>query len=178
MAGAITRKQFLRGDFTNRHAPIRPPFSLAEYLFVEICTQCGDCIKACPQNILFSGSGKYPEVDFSKGECTFCLDCVDSCNDNVLAVRAGEQPWTIQSTITDKCLVFKGIHCMTCREQCETEAIGFTPRVGQPPYPVIDSLLCNGCGACFQPCPNHAIKLSYQNPNEPDHGSYLKESAL
>ena len=178
MAGAISRKQFLRGDFTNRHAPMRPPFSLAEHLFVEACTQCADCITSCPENILVSGAGKYPEVDFSNGECTFCLQCVDSCNDNILAVRINEKPWQIQASITEQCLVFKGIHCMTCREQCEAEAISFIHRVGQPPYPVINSLLCSGCGACFQPCPNQSIKLSYQNANEPAHGSYLKESAL
>ena len=178
MPGAITRAQFLRGDFTNQHAPLRPPYSLYEPLFLDTCTQCTDCITVCPENILISSSGNYPEVDFSHGECTFCFQCIDSCKTDALILNSDEKPWSIEARITEQCLVFKGVHCMICREQCESEAISFIPKVGQPPYPTINPLLCSGCGACFQPCPNQSIKLNYQNANESITSSYLKETAL
>ena len=178
MAGAISRKQFLRGDFTNQHAPLRPPWSQPESLFIESCTQCSDCIKACPENILFSGSGNFPEVDFSHGECTFCFKCVESCNDNALSGDMESTPWHIKANITKHCLPLAGVHCMSCRDQCEPEAITFIPKVSQPAYPVINPLLCNGCGACFQPCPNQSIKMNYQSTNESTMSSHLKETAL
>ena len=166
MAGAITRSQFLRGDFTNQHAPLRPPWALTESLFIESCTQCSNCINNCPEKIIFSGSGNYPEIDFSLGECTFCFKCVESCKDHALIGSVESSPWNIKASITQQCLSFSGVHCMTCRDQCETEAITFIPKVAQPAYPVINPLLCNGCGACFQPCPNQSIKLTNQSTNE------------
>jgi len=178
MAGAITRKQFLRGDFKNQHAPIRPPYAPGEMQFTEQCTSCAECINSCPENILINAPGNYPEVDFSKGECTFCFECVESCNDNILSLEEDLPPWHIKANITDQCLVFKGVHCMICREQCEADAFTFIPKVGRPPHPVLNSLLCNGCGACYQPCPNHSIKLSYQNISESKNDSCLRETAL
>ena len=178
MTGSITRKQFLRFDFTNQHAPLRPPWSVMEHLFIEACTGCANCIDNCPEKILFAGSGNYPEVDFSKGECFFCYECVKSCNDQALTGSIDSIPWNIKANITEQCLAFSGIHCMTCRDQCETEAITFTHSVSRPPYPTINPLLCNGCGACYQPCPNQSIKLNYQSTNESDKSSHLKETAL
>ncbi len=178
MTGAISRKQFLRGDFTNQHAPLRPPWSLTESLFIESCTQCSDCVEACPENILFNGPGKYPEINFSPGECTFCFKCVESCNDNALTGSIESNPWHIKASITKQCLALNGVHCMTCRDQCEAEAITFIPNIARPPYPAINPLLCNGCGACFQPCPNQSIKMNYQSSNEPAKNSHLKETAL
>jgi len=178
MAGAITRSQFLRGDFKNEHAPIRPPWALDEQQFTDTCTQCSECIKSCPEKIIISGEGHYPVIDFSKGECTFCFNCVDSCEPDALTGSTESIPWNLKASISKQCLVFKGIHCMSCRDQCETEAITFIPKVALPAYPVINPLLCTGCGACFQPCPNQSIQLNNQSTNESAMSSHLKETAL
>lgn len=178
MGASITRAQFLRGDFKNQHAPLRPPWAPAEQEFIDTCTQCSDCIKTCPENILVSGAGKYPEVNFSKGECTFCYECVTSCTDQALHGSIDSTPWTLKAEISDKCLSLTGVHCMSCRDQCETEAISFIPKIASPAYPVINPLLCTGCGACFQPCPNQSIKLNYQSINELAISSHIKETAL
>jgi len=178
MAEAISRAQFLRGDFKNRRAPVRPPWSIEETQFIETCTQCSDCARSCPEKIISKGSGNYPIIDFSLGECTFCFECVDSCTPKALTGAEDSTPWNLKASITDNCLAFKGIHCMTCRDQCETESITFIPKVAMPAYPVINPLLCTGCGACFQPCPNQSIKLNYQSTNESTISSHLKETAL
>ena len=178
MAGAISRAQFLRGDFNNHHSPIRPPWSRPESQFIETCTQCSDCLSSCPKKIISKGSGNYPVIDFSLGECTFCFECVDSCAPQALSGTEDSTPWNLKAIISNQCLVYAGVHCMTCRDQCETEAITFIANISKPPYPVIDQNLCSGCGACFQPCPNQSIKLNYQLTNKSAKNSHLKETAL
>jgi len=178
MSQTISRAQFLRGDFTNRHAPIRPPWSNPEDLFKEQCTSCNDCIDLCPTKIIFSGQGQLPEIDFSNGECIFCEECVEACKADAFNHAPAAIPWTLKATISKDCLSFKNIHCMICKEQCETEAISFTHQAGHVPYPYLNPELCTGCGACFQPCPNQSIQLNYQSTNESAISSHLKETAL
>ncbi|MDH5393535.1 MAG: ferredoxin-type protein NapF [Gammaproteobacteria bacterium] len=178
MAGAITRTQFLRGDFTNQHAPIRPPWSRGEALFLENCTQCFDCLSSCPEKIIIKGEAQYPQIDFAKGECTFCFKCVQSCEHQALTGSPESIPWTIKASINKHCLALNGVHCMGCRDHCESEAIRFIPKVGQAAYPVINPLLCSGCGACFKPCPNQSIKLNYQPTYQTISDSTLKETTL
>lgn len=69
----LSRRGFLRGRVRPK-AEIRPPWALPESEFVDRCTRCNDCLKACPQGILVPGDGAYPTVEFSRGECTFCED--------------------------------------------------------------------------------------------------------
>jgi len=71
----ISRAQFLRGDVGGKHRPFRPPWALDEYDFTETCTRCGECIKQCEEQILVEARGKFPVVDFRRGECTFCEVC-------------------------------------------------------------------------------------------------------
>ena len=176
MAQVITRKQFLRGDIRNRHAPIRPPWALNEDDFVEKCTQCGECIDHCQEKILVNDKHGFPVVNFSKGECVFCNACVDHCEVEALSQDLNKTPWNLKAEITDQCLVYRGVHCMVCREQCEIEAISLTHKVGLPPIPHVNQSKCNGCGACFKPCPGQAINLSYQykqnDKNQEKHHEY------
>ncbi|MBF0446179.1 MAG: 4Fe-4S binding protein [Magnetococcales bacterium] len=52
---------------------------------------------------------------------------------------------------------------MTCRDQCEPRAISFNPVIGGLSPPILDSDLCNGCGACIAPCPSKAINIALSN---------------
>ena len=158
----ISRTQFLRGDYRGRNAIMRPPWSLAEDEFVEQCTRCGGCLKACPENILITGRGGFPQIDFAKGECTFCQKCQQVCAEPVF--RSTEQrAWFYQIEFTDRCLSKNGVVCVTCAEQCEAAAIHFVPRVGAAPEPQLDAAVCTACGACYQPCPVNAIQFQ-QSP--------------
>ena len=163
MPHAISRKQFLRGDFRNQHAPLRPPWAYAEDEFVDKCTRCGECLSHCPEKIIVKDKHGFPKIDFSRGECLLCHECVDQCEPEALSQDLDRPPWNLKAEITEKCLVYKGVHCMVCREQCESEAISFTYKAGLPPMPHLNLSLCNGCGACFKPCPGQAINLSYQH---------------
>lgn len=162
MASAISRAQFLRGDVGGRRRPIRPPWSLQEALFTSTCSRCDECLKVCPEHIIKRGRGGFPEIDFSLGECLFCGDCVARCHDGALARTVKHDhhsPWPIKARISTRCLARSGVVCITCGEQCETRAIQFTPLPGGVRIPDISESVCSGCGACYKPCPVHAIEM-------------------
>lgn len=161
MASRINRAQFLRGDLSGRRGPLRPPWALPEADFIETCTACGECIRACPEKILGVLRG-LPVVNFDKGECTFCAACVDTCRPGALT-RAGEsegaRPWTLRAEVGERCLAYQNVLCRTCLESCGERAIRFEPRLGGAALPEIIVAACTGCGACFAPCPVHAITI-------------------
>ena len=162
MHAEISRRQFLRGDLRGKHVSIRPPWSLPEVDFQQACSSCGECVSRCPESILIIGGGRYPEVDFHRGECTFCGDCVDSCPTNALSRTAGvsvENPWSVKATIAENCLANNHVSCLTCAESCEPEAITLDFGSAGTSKPKFNIDLCNGCGACFAPCPVNAISL-------------------
>ena len=155
----ISRSQFLRGDFKGKKSIIRPPWSLEELLFTETCTSCAECIDACPESILLKGRANYPIVDFETGECTFCGLCAEVCKTGAIKQRSDTAPWPLKANVSDGCLAKKGVVCLTCREECEQDAIQFKPVAGRIPAPEINYSNCTGCGACFGSCPNNSISI-------------------
>ena len=160
MARVINRTQFLRGDFRGTRIPLRPPWSVEENTFVSLCTRCDDCIRVCPQNILLRAQGGFPAVDFLRGECTFCHACADACQTGALAWHADTLPWRVTPEIGEECLARRGIFCLTCTEQCMRGAIKLRQQAGRAAQPYIETAACNGCGACYRPCPAAAIRIS------------------
>jgi len=154
----ISRRQFLRGDLAGRKPTLRPPWALEGDAFLAACTRCGDCVPACPTNIVVLAGG-YPTVDFSRGECTFCGACVDACKPGALH-KADAPPWRIKAEIGSNCVAFKDAVCRSCGDACAPAAIRFRPRVGGAAVPEVDAGRCTGCGACVAPCPASAIALA------------------
>lgn len=160
-------RQTAKADSTPHAPPIRPPWALSETLFLDACTGCGNCIKACPESILVKGSADFPIVDFTDGDCTFCQACVDSCNDDALNKLQEQPAWHHKAIAIDSCLPKKGIACQSCQDSCEVRAITFSPRIGGPASPEINHEICNGCGACFSVCPSDAIAFTQAATIEP-----------
>jgi ferredoxin-type protein NapF len=155
----VSRRQFMRGDFKTRPAPQRPPWALAEELFVVACSRCGDCLPVCPTKIIVVVRG-FPEVDFKRGECTFCGNCASACKNGALP-RAGSRtaPWGIKARIAESCVPRRGVKCRICGDHCAVTAVRFSPRLGGPPLAEVDAGSCTGCGACVAPCPVAAINI-------------------
>lgn len=161
----ISRAQFLRGDIRGKNRPFRPPWALDEHEFTETCTRCGACIKQCEEQILVEARGKFPVVDFKRGECTFCEACVVCCEPKALQIsseEAREQPWDLEIRLNHHCVTQKGVVCQICGDQCLERVFRFRPRVGGSMQMEMDLEKCTGCGACIAPCPVDALTIHHK----------------
>ena len=161
----LTRRALLKAKFKSSQQAVRLPWVRNELEFTDNCSRCYDCIDTCPEKILIKGDGGFPEINFKKGECTFCTECVESCSEDLFYSQE-KAPWSLKAEITDDCFANKKVVCVVCKEQCETEAIKFIPKIGGMMEPELSLELCTGCGACAKPCPTNAIKFSYTNEFE------------
>jgi len=153
-----SRRGFFRGR-PRPQAEIRPPWALPEAGFSERCTRCNDCLTACPEQIIVSGDGGFPTIDFGRGECTFCGACASACKPLALLRVDAQQPWPYKALIGPGCLPKHGVECRVCGDFCDVRAIRFAPRIGGSPLPEIDPEKCTGCGACVAPCPVTALTI-------------------
>ncbi len=155
----ISRRQFLRADFSSRRSMLRPPWALAEAQFLSQCDGCARCAEACPTHVV-SLVNRYPQIDFLSGECTFCKRCAETCPTGALQRPVAEHaPWTIAAQVSNDCLAHEGVMCLVCKEYCDARAISFPPKLGHTAIPVVDAGRCTGCGACVAPCPTRAISM-------------------
>ena len=151
---AVSRAQFLRGTWQEEW--LHPPWSKAD--FAEYCEVCDACIKQCPEGILVRGAGRFPVVDFSKGECTFCKKCVLACEYSAFK-GDNNKPWDAVAQIGESCLTAHAVECRSCGDSCEQSAIRFRLQVGTVAQPLLDTALCTGCGACVAGCPTQSIAV-------------------
>jgi ferredoxin-type protein NapF len=178
----ITRRLFLDRILGSRPAPpsalapapIRPPWSRDPGTFLALCAGCGagcgDCVAACPQDVLARDAEGRPVLDVSETGCDFCGSCVQACRTGALDDEArtrGAAPWAVTARLGESCLTRSGVVCRTCGDVCPSRAISFTPRVGAVPGPRVDTDACSGCGACVAPCPVGAPTLTQPEPAAP-----------
>lgn len=151
-----------RRQFFTRRAPLDKPALpwLKEAHFTDLCTQCGDCIKQCPTQIIRVGDGGFPRVDFHIDECTFCYQCAQACPEPLFLPQS-EPAWQAKAMIKDSCLAYQNVDCRSCSDSCEPFAIRFKLAVGKVAQPQIDLASCTGCGACVSVCPTSAIVVTY-----------------
>jgi ferredoxin-type protein NapF len=157
----VSRRQFLRGDVRGSRSALRPPWALAEDLFIARCTRCDDCIRACPTAVIRRGSGGYPEMDFGAGACTFCRDCVAACKAGAFSAGAASRfaAFAHRAVIASHCLAANGVVCRACGDGCETGAIRFRLAPAGLSFAQVDLSRCNGCGDCQRVCPAQAISM-------------------
>lgn len=164
----LKRRAFLRGK-SPRLDPdtIRPPWAISGTAFTEKCTRCDECIKACPEKIIYRGDGGYPEVSFQHKECTFCAECVSACQagafekipSNQSEEETINQAWDLQISFDSSCLSLNAIVCRACADNCDEEAINFKLKLRGFSEPQFSQKDCTGCGACISVCPVRAVKI-------------------
>jgi ferredoxin len=157
---------------------IRPPGSLPEKAFLELCQRCGLCMKVCPTNVINptlaeAGMAGFwtPHLIMTQGYCEYtCTLCGSVCPTGAIADISVKdkitRPLKIGSAYIDRgrCLPWSGnVPCIVCQEVCPTspKAIFLKEDVVpsadgkhlQVQLPHVDLKQCIGCGICENKCP-------------------------
>ena len=158
---------------------IRPPYAVSEVEFLLACTRCGDCIEACPHDVVFKLSSSLgadvvgtPALNLLNKGCHLCEDwpCVNACEVNALSLpiiepgindEAGVEPElnTEPKSIPLPKLSLASINEQTCLPFSGPECGACVPDCPVPgamvlnnEKPYIVPVLCTGCGLCRQAC--------------------------
>ena len=172
-------------DDANRSRPVRPPGSVPEREFLNMCIRCGECFKVCPNNVLQSQGFQQgfeglwtPVVNADWAGCEpSCNACGQVCPTGAIRAlpleekKAARMGLAVVNEIT--CLPFANREaCQLCVDECnaaEYYAIEFTQvhteldEFGQPIAgsgylaPAVLADRCVGCGLCQTRC--HAINV-------------------
>jgi ferredoxin len=160
--------------------PVRPPGSVPEPEFLNLCIRCGECFKACPNNVLqplgfelgFEGLWT-PAVKANWSGCEpSCNNCCQVCPTGAIRPisldekRVARMGLAIVNERT--CLPFAGREaCQLCVDEChaagyhaiefirvgtQTEADGTPIEDSGYLAPVVDRDRCVGCGLCQTRC--------------------------
>jgi len=145
---------------------LRPPGAVDEERFTELCTRCGNCLRACPAKIIRPATAENgisglltPELDFNNDYCREdCVRCTKVCPSGAIGPVSREEKATVSIGLPqvdmDLCLLGDDRDCFLCRSMCPYEAI--TLEFCEQEYtlmPRIDTAKCPGCGACQVACP-------------------------
>ncbi|MCB1172223.1 MAG: 4Fe-4S binding protein [Leptospiraceae bacterium] len=156
----------------------RPPGALADPAdFQSSCTNCGDCITACPYGSIFRTESSYgPVLQTAQIACHLCVDypCVQACKDGAL-LAFPEDEWPVLGqahVIAANCVntaanhhqrrhssAGKPVTCRECQQVCPVPGAVHHPR-GQLPQITAD---CIGCGQCVAVCPAFVPAIEIQD---------------
>jgi ferredoxin-type protein NapG len=131
---------------------LRPPGAVDETLFLERCTQCGDCAKVCPYgSITFHPQNGTPVIFADQIPCYLCEDvpCIAACaTDALLLVEGrGQIRMGIAAVLHRVCTAGQGCHA--CASKCPTDALSMDFDRQQI---VVTAERCVGCGLCEHVC--------------------------
>ena len=174
-AESVSRRQFLQGMAAvtaglavtpllhagKTPAPLRPPGSLPEEKFLDVCIACQECIRVCPTHglqgaFLQSGAGRIgmPVLVPRLGGCSLGVSCNQLCQqvcpvDAILPVTQQELSIGTAQVDHSLCLAWdQGVKCLVCVEACQYKAA--IPHQGKI---TVDAGKCVGCGFCESGCP-------------------------
>ena len=190
LGGVVTSLTVTAGSSTGTgsagHATVRPPGSVPEQTFLRMCIRCGECLQACPNDVLqpsgFEGGldGLWtPRVEANWSGCEpSCNNCGQVCPTGAIRPLPLEEKRVARMGLAvvnqQTCLPYAGQgDCQLCVDECATagyHAIEFVcvgtqlDTQGQPIAdsgflaPVVLADRCVGCGLCQTRC--HGINVT------------------
>lgn len=176
--------------------PVRPPGSVPENKFLQLCIRCGECFKACPNNVLqpigfdhgFAGLWT-PRVVADWAGCEpSCNNCGQVCPTGAIRALPVEEKRAARMALAivneHTCLPYAGREdCRMCMDECtaagynaiEFQRVGGEFDADGAPIegsgflaPVVLADKCVGCGLCQMRC--HSINVKNKR--------LLRESAV
>ena len=131
---------------------LRPPGAVAEAAFLERCTRCSDCIKACPPGAIVSDLANGTPVIFANQvACELCEDfpCIAACATEALLPVADCFEVRMGLAVVSHRACTAGQGCHACVSKCPVEALSMDFHVLRL---VVEPDRCVGCGMCEQIC--------------------------
>lgn len=150
---------------SGKASPLRPPGAADEGRFAALCVRCGNCLRACPQAILYPDTGAAgitglgaPVVRIGPGYCDeWCRACAQVCPTGALERLSLPEKQRVALGAAEvargDCIAWsRGAYCMVCDEFCPYGAIRSVKHNGVN-CPDVDPERCRGCGLCQTVCP-------------------------
>jgi ferredoxin-type protein NapG len=131
---------------------LRPPGAVEERLFLERCTTCHDCVKACPPHaIVAHPNDGTPVLYADQSPCLLCEDfpCVAACGTNALVPVEHRRQVRMGTAVISHRLCTAGHGCHACVSRCPTDALAMDfESLGLS----VATQACVGCGLCEMVC--------------------------
>ena len=132
---------------------LRPPGSVSEDLFADMCQRCGKCVAVCPRECIFPMADGTPAILARRAPCVLCtgLQCTTVCPSGAL-IKIGRNEDVRMGTavvIQKTCVTWHGEPCDVCHRACPVPG-ALRLEWAQP---VVDAEKCTGCGLCEFNCP-------------------------
>jgi ferredoxin-type protein NapG len=131
---------------------LRPPGAVLEPLFLERCTKCNDCVKACPHGaIVFHQQDGTPVLLPDQVPCYLCddLPCIAACATEALLPVSGREEIRMGTAVVNHRLCTAGQGCHACVSKCPTDALAMDFDAQRL---VVMAERCVGCGMCEYIC--------------------------
>jgi NAD-dependent dihydropyrimidine dehydrogenase PreA subunit len=176
----VTRSWGAGPASSKQTVPVRPPGSVPEPSFLQLCIRCGECFQVCPNNVLQPLGLQHgldglwtPHVVADWAGCeSSCNACGQVCPTGAIRALALEEKRVARMGLAivnrETCLPFAGREaCQLCVDECVNagyRAIEFlqvgteVDDEGQPVEgsgflaPVVLADKCVGCGLCHSRC--------------------------
>jgi MauM/NapG family ferredoxin protein len=157
---------------------IRPPGSLPEDQFLDLCLRCGECVKACsstgrclqPADLTTGWERLWtPAARMREGYCEYsCTLCGQVCPSGAIKplLEIAKKTTVIGLAYINRsrCIPWeRGEDCIVCEEHCPVSKKAVIFRRGEVELPggiktgvklpYVDRELCLGCGICETKCP-------------------------
>jgi ferredoxin-type protein NapG len=131
---------------------LRPPGAVSEALFLDRCTRCGDCVKACPyHSIRGEARSGFPVIFPDEIPCQLCEDfpCISACGTEALLPVSGRHEVAMGLAVVSHRDCTAGQGCHACVSQCPTRALSMDFEAFRL---LVAQDQCVGCGICERVC--------------------------
>ncbi|HHW7519352.1 TPA: ferredoxin-type protein NapG [Mannheimia haemolytica] len=159
-------------SFARQGVALRPPGALPEQDFLSACTRCGQCVQACPYDMLHLASlispveAGTPYFIARDKPCEMCVDipCMNACPTGALSEELKDIDDARMGLAVlldhETCLNWQGLRCDVCYRVCPLINKAITlekvhndrTSIHAKLIPTVHSDACTGCGKCEQAC--------------------------
>lgn len=130
---------------------LRPPGAVGEAIFLERCTKCSDCMKACPHESIVIHQDGTPVIYPDQMPCYLCDDtpCIAACATDALLPLGSVNEARMGVAVINHRLCTAGQGCHACVSKCPTDALTMDFDAQRL---VVAVERCVGCGMCEHVC--------------------------